>query len=153
MAKVEAEETALKKELEAATIAERGTELPSDTWETFRQIFLDDERDTPANRLKMQECLRDIVYKITVDTIEKEYTVHYKGSEKRMEVTALTEFGCTINGVDYRLKDDKEVEMRDKAAIEALQKEAKRFYDLHPDALRNESARLKRLQGARSVAK
>jgi hypothetical protein len=102
MAKLEAEEATLKKELEAATIAEKGTVATSDAWRDFLDILCEDW-DLPETRLRMQECLRNTVERITIDTEKKAYTVYFKGTQETIAVTDLTQYGYKSGGHNYRM--------------------------------------------------
>lgn len=103
MAKLDAEETAAKRELEAATVSEKGTVPQSDAYRAFMQIFLEDDWEMPETRLKAQECLRNMIERITLDVSKRSYTVQFKRGKDAIKVTELTPEGCRINGVEYRL--------------------------------------------------
>jgi hypothetical protein len=105
MATLETEEAKVNKELENITITERGSVSPSDAWKKFQEIFLDGDWDAPENRLRAQECLRDMVSKIDMDIVGKAFTVYFKGSSQQLKVTELTRFGFKANGHKYRLTD------------------------------------------------
>jgi hypothetical protein len=102
MAKLEAEETAAKKELEAETIAERGTVSGHDALGDFLLLYSTDW-DTPETRLKMQECYRDMIDRITIDIPDKWFAIQFKGGKDQIKISDLTTDGCKINGVQYLL--------------------------------------------------
>lgn len=103
LAKLEAEEAELRKELEAVTIAERGAVSQSDAYRAFKDIFLSDDWEEPEVRLMAQECLRNMVDRIIIDIPRRCYAVHFKGKKEPMQVTDLRAEDCKINGIYYRL--------------------------------------------------
>lgn len=104
LAKMEAQESALKKELEDATISERGTVGKTDALEDFYNLYFDDDWKSPETRLKIQECVRNLIDHIVVDVAGRAYTVHFKGGKKWITVTDLKAEECRVDGVWVILK-------------------------------------------------
>lgn len=87
IAKLETEKAALMAELRDCETVERGSVKVDGDFVNRLHSFLDcGKLDEPATRLQMQEALRAVVDKISMDTMKKSYAVTFKNTPKLFKV-------------------------------------------------------------------
>lgn len=81
------QKASLKRALEEETTKEKGTvRVDGDFINNLTSFLAEGKLDGPATRLAMQEALRAVVDKISMDTVKKSYVVTFKNSPKVFKV-------------------------------------------------------------------
>ncbi len=81
------QKASLKRELEEETTKEKGQiKVDAHFLSYLHSLLVEGKLDEPATRLEMQEALRAVVDKISMDTVKKSYVVTFKSSPKVFRV-------------------------------------------------------------------